>query len=70
MAHALRDARQKIGFSLDEAGERAGMSPGEIANLESGLIAPTKADVGALSRAYQLSPDEWTNLAILQAAVN
>ncbi|MBF8192490.1 helix-turn-helix transcriptional regulator [Nonomuraea sp. K274] len=65
LAQALRAARQRIGFALGEAGERAGMSVTEIANLESGLITPTSADIAALSRVYQLSPDEWTNMVIL-----
>lgn len=65
LAQALRAARQRIGLSLDEAGERAGMQPAEISNLESGIIIPTSTDIATLSRVYQLSRDEWTNLVIL-----
>ncbi|MFG1681202.1 helix-turn-helix domain-containing protein [Nonomuraea sp. NPDC049269] len=70
LVEALRAARQRSGLSLEGAGRRAGVSAKEVSDIETGLLVPTPDDVTGLSNAYQLSPDEWTSLVILQSSVH
>ncbi|WP_090931777.1 helix-turn-helix domain-containing protein [Nonomuraea jiangxiensis] len=70
LMEALRVARHHSGLSLEDAGRRAGVSAKEVSDIETGLLVPTPEDITGLSNAYQLSPDEWTNLVVLQSSVH
>lgn len=64
LGHALTAARHGKGYTLAEASERSGVSPGYIGNLESGRMITAKEDtLEALAIAYEYPLDELLRLA-------
>ncbi|MGP3958015.1 helix-turn-helix domain-containing protein [Nonomuraea sp. 3N208] len=69
LVQMLRTARQRMGLTVEQAAGRAGMTPAEIIDIESGLTVPTGQDISVLAQVYTLSPDEWTTAVILQSSI-
>jgi hypothetical protein len=69
LVHLLREARERIGLSVNEAGRRAEIPASRISEIEQGLTVPTAREVDVLSGVYQLSPDEWTSLVRIQSTI-
>jgi hypothetical protein len=69
LASALQQARERIGFSLDEASQNARISSFRISEIEQGLTVPSAQEVNTLSQTYRLPREEWTNLIILQSTI-
>lgn len=69
LALILREARQDIGLSQREISERSEIPASRISEFELGVAVPTDGELSALSQAYQLSRDEWTQLVMLQTEI-
>ncbi|MFG1941605.1 helix-turn-helix domain-containing protein [Nonomuraea sp. NPDC048826] len=69
LASALKHARERIGFSLDEASKNARISSSRISEIERGITVPSAQEVNTLSQAYRLSQEDWTNLIILHSTI-
>ncbi|MEU6795722.1 helix-turn-helix transcriptional regulator [Nonomuraea wenchangensis] len=69
LASALQQARERIGFSLDEASQHSRISPIRISEIERGLTMPSAQEVNTLSQTYRLSREEWTNMIILRSMI-
>ncbi|MER6581066.1 helix-turn-helix transcriptional regulator [Nonomuraea sp. NPDC001023] len=69
LAAQLRDAREKIGLSQNEAGAQAGIAQATINDFERALAVPSAQSLEALSSVYKLSFDEWTRLEITRSEI-
>jgi transcriptional regulator with XRE-family HTH domain len=69
LGDALRSRREGLGLSLRAAGERAGISPAHLSEVERGRKEPSLAKLAALSRALETTPGElFLDLAIALGA--
>ncbi|WP_344579871.1 helix-turn-helix transcriptional regulator [Nonomuraea roseoviolacea] len=67
LAETLRQAREGKGFTVEEAGRRAGVAPPDLTGFERGLSLPTTQELDVLAHVYGLSRGDWDNLIILRS---
>lgn len=66
LAQGLREARERTGLSVADAGIQAGMSRSRLAAIEDGARTPRSSEVDALCRVYRLDDAERNALMELQ----
>lgn len=66
LARGLREARERAGLSVADAGIQAGLSRSRLTAIENGSRVPEGGEVYALRQVYRLDPAELNALMELQ----
>lgn len=61
MAHVLRDLREQKDLTQAEVARRAGVNPGTVYRVESGLVTPNGRTLWKLARALEVPIDTLRN---------
>lgn len=69
LATLLRGARANIGLSQKEVSARTGIAQSTINDFERALAVPSAESLKTLSRAYQVSLDEWSLMEITRVEI-